>query len=180
MSTTNPLPALKRYITTHSPTGKAIFSTSLPEDNTFNAGRGNVSDAYATQGFPPDLNSDQDIDVYKSILSNPTGIAVPNGSVLRFVDVSPAAFIPLHRTVSLDYGIVISGEVELILDSGESRLLKPGDLAIQRGTMHAWKNGSETEWARMVFVVTDCKPITVNGATLAEDLRSFQAGLASE
>ena len=58
----------------------------------------------------------------------------------------------MHRTVSLDYGIVLQGEMELVLDSGETRLMKVGDVAVQRGTMHAWRNTSSTEWGRMIYV----------------------------
>lgn len=52
---------------------------------------------------------------------------------------SPGLLSPMHRTVSLDYGVVLEGEVELVLDSGETRVLKRGDVAIQRGTCHAWR-----------------------------------------
>ena len=58
----------------------------------------------------------------------------------------------MHRTPSLDYGIMIEGEGEQILDSGESRLLKRGDVIIQRGINHAWKNPSRTQWLRMVAI----------------------------
>ena len=40
----------------------------------------------------------------------------------------------MHRTQSLDFGVVLEGEIELVLDSGETRLLKRGDVAVQRGT----------------------------------------------
>ncbi len=59
----------------------------------------------------------------------------------------PGATSPMHRTVSLDYGVVLEGEVELVLDSGEVRLLKRGHVAVQRGTNHAWRNASKSEWA---------------------------------
>ena len=75
----------------------------------------------------------------------------------------------MHRTVSLDYGVVMIGEIELILDSGEARLLKAGDICIQRGTMHAWRNTSQTEWARMLYVLQACQPVVVGGKTLEED-----------
>ena len=61
----------------------------------------------------------------------------------------------MHRTESVDYGIVIEGEITLILDRGES-LLKPGDVVVQRGTNHAWANRSG-KVARMVFVLLDGK-----------------------
>jgi quercetin dioxygenase-like cupin family protein len=60
---------------------------------------------------------------------------------------------PMHRTISLDYGICIKGAVTLILDDEKEVTLREGDIIVQRGTVHAWRNASETEWARVVFVV---------------------------
>jgi quercetin dioxygenase-like cupin family protein len=62
----------------------------------------------------------------------------------------------IHVTKSRDYGIVVEGEMEMRLDSGETRYMKRGDVAVQRATMHGWKNRSDTEWARMFFVSQDC------------------------
>ncbi|MFC6310317.1 cupin domain-containing protein [Paraburkholderia dipogonis] len=59
----------------------------------------------------------------------------------------------MHRTETVDYGIVISGEIWLVLDGTET-LLKPGDVVVQRGTNHAWSNRSDRP-ARMVFVLLD-------------------------
>lgn len=59
----------------------------------------------------------------------------------------------MHRTKSIDYGVLIEGEIIARLDSGEEKFLKRGDLVIQRATNHDWKNPSKTEWARIVFVL---------------------------
>jgi quercetin dioxygenase-like cupin family protein len=80
----------------------------------------------------------------------------------------------MHRTVSLDYGIVLEGEVELILDSGEKRVMQRGDIAVQRGTMHAWRNMSKDKWARMIYVLTSSKPLEVGGQNLGEDLETMK------
>lgn len=72
----------------------------------------------------------------------------------------------MHRTVSLDYGVVLEGEIELVLDSGESRVLKRNDISVQRGTNHIWRNRSQTEWGRMLFVSQEAKPVEVNGKIL--------------
>lgn len=61
----------------------------------------------------------------------------------------------MHRTQSIDYGIVLSGELYLILDNCE-RLLEPGDVVIQRGTDHAWENRSNVE-ASMAFILIDAQ-----------------------
>ena len=59
----------------------------------------------------------------------------------------------MHRTETVDYGILLSGEVWLVVDEGETRLA-PGDVVVQRGTNHAWSNRAE-ETARMAFVLVD-------------------------
>ena len=87
---------------------------------------------------------------------------------------APGHFSPMHRTVSLDYGIVLQGEVELVLDSGETRRMKQGDVAIQRGTMHAWRNLSDTEPARMIYVLLPAQDMEVGGQKLGEDLADMK------
>lgn len=59
----------------------------------------------------------------------------------------------MHRTESIDYGIVIDGEMTLVLDDSEV-LLKPGSVVIQRGTNHAWANRSGKP-CRMLFILVD-------------------------
>jgi Cupin domain len=59
----------------------------------------------------------------------------------------------MHRTESIDYGIVLSGEINLVLDDCEVRL-KTGDVVVQRGTIHAWSNRSD-DVCRMAFVLVD-------------------------
>ncbi|WP_186144448.1 cupin domain-containing protein [Burkholderia gladioli] len=59
----------------------------------------------------------------------------------------------MHRTESIDYGVVIDGEMTLILDAAEVALT-PGSVVIQRGTNHAWANRSGRT-CRMLFVLID-------------------------
>lgn len=61
----------------------------------------------------------------------------------------------MHRTESVDYGIVIEGEMTLIVDKGEA-LLKPGSVVVQNGTNHAWANRSG-KMCRMLFILVDGK-----------------------
>jgi uncharacterized cupin superfamily protein len=61
----------------------------------------------------------------------------------------------MHRTETIDYGILLAGEIWLVLDEGETKLA-PGDIVIQRGTNHAWSNRT-TEPARMLFILLDGK-----------------------
>jgi quercetin dioxygenase-like cupin family protein len=170
------LPQIHRYITTHDSNGKAIFSNALPEVNPMVPNSDGIAFAlsYTTKGFPVDINDDSDIKVYEGFLKEAPGLVVSGGTVLRHVDIPPSTACTMHRTVSLDYGAVLEGEVELLLDSGEKRLMKRGDVAIQRGTMHQWINHSKTEWTRMLFVLQESKPLKVAGQTVGEEL----AGMA--
>jgi len=172
---------LNRFITTHNSTGEAIFSDALSEDMPVQrVGDGaDFSLAYTSSHFPAQLNKDADIAEYNAYLNSPPGITISTGNVCRIVDMQPGVTSPMHRTVSLDYGVVLEGEVELILDSGETRLLKRGDVAVQRGTNHAWRNvtpdvvdpatGEKTpQWARMLYVLAPAQEMIIGDKKLGE------------
>lgn len=156
---------LQRVITTHNGEGEAVFSSrlreALPTQEVNNVG---FSLAYTTQRFPVQLSADTDITSYEQYLASPPGLTISTGTVCRIVDFPPAAESPMHRTVSLDYGVVLEGEIELLLDSGEKRLLRRGDVAIQRATNHAWKNvTADGGWARMLYVLIPAQPLHIDG-----------------
>lgn len=177
----NPLGPITRFITTHNAEGKAVFSTALsdqPEQKKVD-GEACFTLSYATDEFPVDMNGDKDIETYNKYSAEAPGLVINSGTVLRHVDVPPGALSPMHRTVSLDYGIVIMGEFELILDSGERRKMMPGDIAVQRGTMHAWRNVSDTKWGRMMYILQPSKPLEIGGQKLGEDLETMQGVRAS-
>jgi hypothetical protein len=54
-----------------------------------------------------------------------------------------------------------------------------GDIAVQRGTMHAWRNMSDTNWARMLYILQPSKPLQIGGEKLGEDLETMQGVRAS-
>jgi mannose-6-phosphate isomerase-like protein (cupin superfamily) len=81
------------------------------------------------------------------------------GHLLRILDVYPlkdgGKRTAMHRTRTLDYVVVIEGELTLILDDSEV-ILKPGDVVVQRGTDHAWENRSDV-MARAAFFHIDAR-----------------------
>lgn len=168
----SPLPQPTRYITTHNPSAQAIVHTedagvwqTLDDDSMgFNV-------PFTTSQFPVNMTDEADITTYNHLIdSGKLGLVNPGGTVCRIVDFAPANKPIMHRTVSLDYGIVLEGEIEMALDSGEKRVLRRGDIAVQRGTMHAWRNLSDKEWARMVFVLQASEKVVVRGKELGEEL----------
>lgn len=170
------LPKIHRYITTHNDEGKAIFSNAFDEESKMIENPDGIAFAlsYTTKGFPVDMSGDKDLQVYGNYLKETPGLVVSGGTVLRHVDIPPATVCTMHRTVSLDYGCVLEGEIECLLDSGEKRSMKRGDVAIQRGTMHQWINHSPKEWCRMLFVLQESQPLKLAGKALGEEL----AGMA--
>ena len=145
----------KRYITTHDVHGQSVFDSKTPEEPHHESTAVPVKLAlcYATQNFPVDIQNGRDITKYEELMSRPSpGITIPNGSSARVVDFPPDHTSAMHRTISVNYNFVIEGELELILDSGETRQLKPGDMLVQRAINHAWRNPSSTNWARIAAV----------------------------
>jgi quercetin dioxygenase-like cupin family protein len=78
---------------------------------------------------------------------------VPGGTKIRINEFPPGVVSPTHRTESVDYGIVLDGEVVLVLDDTET-ILQAGDVVVQRGTNHRWENRSQAT-ARMAFILVD-------------------------
>jgi quercetin dioxygenase-like cupin family protein len=65
--------------------------------------------------------------------------------------------VVMHRTASVDYAIVVEGEIWAVLDKGET-LLKRGDVLIQRGTNHGWSNRGDRP-ALVAFVLVAAEPL---------------------
>jgi len=87
------------------------------------------------------------------------GTKVDNATILQEMGLSgsstPARHAHMHRTKSIDYALVLSGEIDMLLDDTEVHL-KAGDILVQQGTNHAWvNNGSEV--CRIAFVLIDAK-----------------------
>ncbi|KAJ6151372.1 hypothetical protein N7470_007966 [Penicillium chermesinum] len=173
-------PQIHRFITGHDKNGKSVYSDALTETVSFWAvgPRSNPAGfglAYTTASSPVQLNDDKDLAEFANENEQRTkgGLAKRGGTVMRFVDYPPNGASPMHRTVSCDYAVAIIGEMECLLDSGETRTLCPGDVLIQRGTMHQWINHSDS-WARMLYVLLDAAVVEVNGQRLGEELGGME------
>lgn len=158
----------RRFITDYNREGKSVFSAVLDSKMTpidvFNV---TVHDAFVSTTSPAQMNGGADIEAMQS-LPPAEGIGREGATVARLVDFPPGQTTFLHRTVTIDYGVHISGDLELVLDSGEARRLKPGDVVVQRGTNHAWRNPHPTETARAFFAMAPIVPLVVNGEQLGE------------
>ena len=86
------------------------------------------------------------------------GTTLPGGTVFRVVEFSPGVQSRNHRTDSIDYAVVIKGEIDMDID-GVNVHLKAGDVLVQRGTIHNWINNG-TEPCIISFALLDAKPVT--------------------
>jgi quercetin dioxygenase-like cupin family protein len=79
----------------------------------------------------------------------------------------PGKESPMHRTNSIDYGIILKGEIELELEDGAKRTVREGGIIIQRGTNHLWRNVT-SEPTRIAFILIEAPAYIHEGAALEE------------
>ena len=155
-----PLIPIRRVVTTHDDSGRAtvLFDSPAPRQINFREGS-DTTLIWVTEGLPANNTGDNDTSELN------IGTEIENGAVFRIVDFSPGVAPRRHRTESIDYAVVMSGEISMELDDGESVLLKAGDVLVQRGTIHNWVNNG-TEVCRMAFVILSAKPFNVGDREL--------------
>jgi quercetin dioxygenase-like cupin family protein len=157
--------ATRRVVTEHDATGRSVFrSDEHCHPATLGSGDAQFTLLWTTREVPADNTADA------TGATRDAGLTIKGGSVIRIVDFLPGARSPMHRSFSIDYGLVLSGQVDLQLDGGEIKHFQTGDVVVQRGTNHLWVNASATEWARMAFILIEAKPVTVNGKVLDDHL----------
>lgn len=169
----------KRIVTGHDARGRAILSSAGAPPAVFpikSVPGLQFTEVWRTFASPVPIDNGPDPTLAPLRL-----LPTRNGSVIRVLDIPPGgthetdaraaaeSFAAIgashtvvagsdshpfmHRTETVDYGILIAGAIWLVVDEGEI-LLAPGDIAIQRGTSHAWSNRSDRP-ARLVFVLLD-------------------------
>jgi hypothetical protein len=173
---------IRRVVTGHNVAGKSIFLSDGPAPQVHSRGTASttVTELWETDATPADNAGSADPTDHAYRLPPPK-----NGTVLRIIEYPPdkiriaalrqpgtthdaksEGFVRdlantrhpgFHKTDSLDYAIVLKGEIYALMDEGET-LLKTGDVLIQRGTSHAWSNRTD-EPATICFVLIDAKPL---------------------
>jgi quercetin dioxygenase-like cupin family protein len=152
----------RRIVTGHDAAGAAIVqSDELLAPTPIDSGDAAFRLVWTTPTVPVDLNAGTDGPVA-------AGKTLHGGSVVRIVDMLPGKASPMHRSFSIDYGIVLSGVLELELESGAVVALNAGDIVVQRGTNHLWRNPSPDTVCRIAFVLIEATPIVIQGRQLDE------------
>ena len=172
--------AVRRVVTGHDGDGRAVVVLDGDAPNVRERAHGTgATQLWRTFATPADNSGSGDAVAGDVPLKPPAG-----GSVFRIVEFAPESSVARsgdagtlasalgahepegaalrhpgsHRTDSVDYAIVLSGEIDLWLDDEKDDVrLKAGDVVIQRGTNHAWVNHG-AEPCRIAFVLIDAKP----------------------
>ena len=148
---------IRRVVTGHDKNGKATVKVDEMVKNVASARPGAHSAViWTSEGFPVNNDGDADESARK------VGTTYDNGTVFRVVSFGPGVSPRNHRTDSIDYAIILKGEIEMELDDKCVRL-RAGDVLVQRGTIHNWVNRSN-ETCIIAFVLIDALPATVGGA----------------
>jgi quercetin dioxygenase-like cupin family protein len=171
---------VRRVVIGHDQHGKAVaLSDGALTPKQRSPGGNGVTNLWVTSESPVELTGATDKAAAHAGVPPPA-----NGTVFRIVDFPPASATAAaphvdhdkvltamgidpatqgyarhqnsHRTKSIDYAIVLDGEIDMLIDDSEIHM-KPGDVLIQQGTNHAWvNNGDKT--CRIAFVLMDAKP----------------------
>lgn len=168
------LTPVRCHITTNTQDGKASFHPSTTAPSSPLDPNNGYAYIYSAKD-PINLSDNKDLDAHLVVATTSPLPLFPDcgGSVFTVVDLKPnptGAMGLMHRTQTMDYAIVISGAVELSLDSGEKRIVGGGEVVVQRATMHGWRNLSKTETARVAFVILAAEKVIVGGKELEQDL----------
>jgi quercetin dioxygenase-like cupin family protein len=165
----------RRVVTGHSPDGVSVVVSDepvpvhryMPQDGV------GFYEIWQTDEMPAAIAPVEADEPTARTLRVPPG---PHGTKIRINEFFPGHInerghqSPVHRTESIDYGIVLSGEIVLSLDDSEVTL-REGDVVVQRGTDHAWTNRSE-EPARVAFILVDGRFTDELRALLPADLHA--------
>jgi naringenin degradation protein FdeH len=172
---------IRRVVTGKDATGKAVAMIDGPAPSVHRRPEGGIAitNLWVTACTPADLSSSEDTSTQK------VGIPPPsNGTIFRVVEFAPQKEITadyetrlkmiqgiglapegpsrerardpgMHRTRTVDYAVILSGEIDMLLDDSEVHF-KAGDVLVQRGTNHAWVNRGDTP-CQVAFILVDAK-----------------------
>ena len=162
---------VRRIVTGHDANGKAVVKTDERLQAVGRLGRPHIAgcEIWSTDNMPVDNTSEESEAAQRAgFVKRYNYVGTGQGSVIRITEFAPGAPKFMHRTETVDYALLLSGECDLELDGGEVVHMKPGDIAVQRGTMHAWVNNG-TAPAVFAFILIDADPAKAAG----QELRTY-------
>lgn len=150
---------IRRVVTTHDADGKAVVAIDeISRDVVTYRPGATITNVWSTAGFPVDNTGVSD--GAKEI----TATTRDDGTVFRVIEYAPGVAPRNHRTNSIDYAVVLSGQIDMEMD-GQVITLRAGDVLVQRGTIHDWINRYDMPCV-IAFVLIDARAVERAGKTL--------------
>jgi quercetin dioxygenase-like cupin family protein len=151
--------SIRRVVTGHDKNGRAIVAIDETAKNVAATRPGaHAAVIWTSEGFPVDNDGGADAATRK------VGTTLENGTVFRVVSFGPGVAPRNHRTDSIDYAVVMSGEIDMQLDDATVHL-KAGDVLVQRGTIHNWVNNGTVPCV-IAFTLVSATPVRAGGKSL--------------
>ncbi|KAI2781185.1 hypothetical protein F4815DRAFT_102812 [Daldinia loculata] len=165
-SDVTPSPGVRVVVTAHDEEGTSIVHSDRIHQPFIPFGLGGSSfSIFDTRSSVPVNNQDEPQD-----LQNTIPRPEPAGVMFCIANMAPHYRSLMHRTSSLDYCAVLSGEIVLGLDGGEERTIKAGEMVVQQGVNHVWHNRTD-EVCKIAFVMVGAEKVKLpNGQELGETL----------
>jgi quercetin dioxygenase-like cupin family protein len=158
---------VRRIVTGHDAAGKAVIASDERMVGSTRAGRGGIArcEIWSTDRMPVDNSDAAAVAQREGLVKRYNYVGSGQGTVVRITEFAPGSPKFMHRTETVDYAILLSGECDLELDDGKTVHMTQGDVVVQRGTMHAWVNNG-TQPCVFAFILIDADPVSVAGQSL--------------
>ena len=168
------LPTFRRIVTSHTAEDTDGSDVHVHDDdiplNSVLGGSANMSSFFSTVGLPTINEHTINADEITHTASRVFDADFKDGVYGTVAEVCPNQLSKMHRTLTMDYVVILKGSVTLITpkkDGSEQRkMVKAGDIVVQRGTMHAWETGSAG--VRWVSIAVQAKPVEKDGKMFEE------------
>ena len=143
--------APRRVVTGHDAAGRSVVLSDGPAPRSHDVGSAVFHELWSTRATPAPIAATEPEPTNRPLVTPPD----PNGTIVRITEIKPGERSPMHRTQSIDYGIVLEGELWLLLDDGSETRLGPGDVG--RPARHRSRLGEphRASTVRVVFVLVD-------------------------
>ena len=143
---------VRRVVTDHDAHGKAIVSSDKIMDNVGRLRSGNFNALiWMTDDTPAEIEGPEDPAARTIDIEPPA-----RGTVFRILELLPGKDAYMHRTDTIDYALVMSGECVMVLDDGKEVTMRAGDVLVQRATWHGWANRSGAP-CQIAFILIGAK-----------------------
>ena len=155
---------VRRIVTGHDAEGKAVIASNERLTAVSRRIGAHITgcEIWSTDRMPVDNSAEAGAAQRAGFVKRYNYVGTGEGTTFRITEWAPGHARFTHRTETVDYAILLSGEIDLELENGVVVHLKPGDVVVQRGTTHTWVNRGSVP-AVTAFILIDARPAEVNG-----------------